>query len=542
VATLPTPDLRRELSVDALGGYAAVRLFLDRAIAARPDFSLTDKNAAAVARICHDLDGIPLALELAAARVRAMSAEVIADHLTDRFQLLKGGHLTALPRQQTLRATIDWSFDLLAPQERGLLRRLSAFTGGFALDAAEAVGAGDGVSPKDVLDVLGHLVDKSLVAFDAQTERYRLLETVRQYALERLAESGDEARARDAHLAFFVALAQRADSEILGPKQTIWRTRLDAERENILLAFDHARRAAGGGPAGLTMAHGLNQWFGWGHVELWYRVMLNVLAHPDAPHEGAARSHALYSAAQVAYLTARYDEAFALAQTSVGVARACGDPHALREALYRIGIAAIAVHREAEAREHFVEGLALARQAGHRTLIASFAGGMGELLSQQDQLDLAELHYLEALAIYRGDPENTGIMLANLARNAIALGDEAKAVQYQREVEATAGQQFSIQTAQAFLRNCAGLAALRGEWKRALRLSGAAASHREQHNLLGDFVDARFHIRDMAPAREALGNDAADAEFATGQSMDADAALLEAEAWLAALPAVAGTP
>ena len=187
-----------------------MQLFLDRAIDARPDFALTRENAAAVARICRDLDGIPLALELAAARVRSMSVDAIAGHLTDRFALLKGGDRTALPRQQTLRATIDWSYDLLAPPERALLQRLSVFAGGFALDAAEAVGAGDDVAPRDVLDLLGHLVDKSLVAFDAQTERYRLLETVRQYALERLAESGDEARTRDRHLGFYVALAERA--------------------------------------------------------------------------------------------------------------------------------------------------------------------------------------------------------------------------------------------------------------------------------------------------------------------------------------------
>jgi predicted ATPase len=198
LATLPAPKPAGEDLLDALSEYAAVRLFLDRAAAVRPNFVLTHDNAAAVTRICHDLDGIPLALELAAARVRSMSVDAVARHLSDRFALLKSGDRTALPRQQTLRAAIDWSYDLLAPPECVLLQRLSVFAGGFALDAAEAVGAGDGVLPNDVLDLLGHLVDKSLVAFDGQKERYRLLETVRQYALERLAESGEEARARPA--------------------------------------------------------------------------------------------------------------------------------------------------------------------------------------------------------------------------------------------------------------------------------------------------------------------------------------------------------
>ena len=239
-------------------GGAAV---LDRAIDARPDFALTRENAAAVARICRDLDGIPLAIELAAARVRSMSVDAIAGHLTDRFALLKGGDRTALPRQQTLRAAIDWSYDLLAPPERALLQRLSVFAGGFTFDAAEAVGAGDDVAPRDVLDALGHLVDKSLVVFDAQVERYKLLETVRQYALERLAESGDEAdeprpasrvlrRARRAR----TTGTERPEAGGLG-------TRLDAERENILLAFAHARQRPRGGARRTGDGARALQWF-----------------------------------------------------------------------------------------------------------------------------------------------------------------------------------------------------------------------------------------------------------------------------------------
>ena len=293
VAPLPAPDPESDLAPDTLGGYAAVQLLLDRAIDALPDFALTRENAAAVARICRDLDGIPLALELAAARVRSMSIDAIAGHLTDRFALLKGGDRTALPRQQTLRAAIDWSYDLLAPRERALLQRLSVFAGGFAFDAAEVVGAGGNVASRDVLDLLGHLVEKSLVVFDARGERYKLLETVRQYALERLAEAGEEARSRDRHLEFYAALAQRAGSEIRGPKQDAWHKRLDAERENVLLAFSQARRAPGGGAAGLTLLHGLNLWITLGNYEFWRGVALQALAHPDAQQESVMRTGAL---------------------------------------------------------------------------------------------------------------------------------------------------------------------------------------------------------------------------------------------------------
>ncbi len=356
VAPLPAPEPAGDLAPDALCGYAAVQLFLDRAIDASPDFALTRKNAAAVARICRELDGIPLALELAAARARSMSIDAIADHLTDRFALLKGRDRTALPRQQTLRAAIDWSYDLLAPPERALLQRLSVFAGGFTFDAAEVVGAGDDVASRAVLDLLGHLVDKSLVTFSVQRERYRLLETVRQYALERLAESGEEAKVRDRHLEFYVALAQRAGSEIRGPKQDAWHERLDAERDNVLLAFSHARSAPGGGAAGLALLGGLNLWITLSNYEFWRGVVLEALAHPDAQQDDVLRSRAFCPAVMIAYATARYDEAFVLAQSSVRVARACGDLLALAEALHNLGTAAIAVGREADGCEYFSRG------------------------------------------------------------------------------------------------------------------------------------------------------------------------------------------
>ncbi len=531
---LPAPDTRSGLSPDALQEFASVQLFLERAIDVRPDFALTQENAATVGRICRDLDGIPLALELAAARVRAMSPEAIAGHLTDRFRLLKSGDRTILPRQQTLRATIDWSYDLLAPPERSLLRRLSVFAGGFMLDAAEVVGAGDDVALSDVLDLLGHLVDKSLVAFDGQQERYRLLETVRQYALERLAESGDEADTRDRHLGFHVALAEDAGRELDDPKQTTWRARLDAERENILLAFARMRGTPGGGAAGLRMVHSLLGWFVLRDVELWLGVTRQALAHPDAQREDVTRCRALYVAATMSTATGRYEDAFALAQSSVGIARACGDALELAEALCRLAIAAMALDRAADAREQLVEALALARRIGDRRLLAALPAVLGELYSQQDQFEPAEAAYLEALAGFRGSTVDEVVVLCNLARNAIALRVEAKAVQYLREIVAIAEGTYEIPVVLPVLWNCAGLAALRGEWEQALRLDGAAKEFQEKHNLF-DSVDARFHARSMSTAREAVGTDPADAAFAAGRAMGSDTAIREAEVWLGAL-------
>ena len=479
LATLSVPDPASDLAPDTLGGYAAVQLFLDRAIDARPDFALTRENAAAVAQICRDLDGIPLALELAAARVRSMSVAAIARHLTDRFALLKGGDQTALPRQQTLRAAIDWSYDLLAPRERALLQRLSVFAGGFAFDAAEAVGAGDDVASRDVLDLLGHLVDKSLVAFDAQSERYRLLETVRQYALERLAESGEDARTRDRHLEFHVALAEHAQRELAGQHRDTWLARLDAERENILLAFSHARRVPEGGSAGLRMAHALLMWMTYREVELWYGVVLQALAHPDAQQEDLARCRALYVAASMCNVTGRCVEGFALAQSSVKVARACGDVPALAESLTRLGYAAVESDRAADALEYFLEGLALARQLDNQHLISGCLCGLGEVHSLEDRFELAEAAYLEALAVLRGTTMDDPVVLGNLARNAIALRAESKAIRYLRKIVAISQGKYENYFVAILLRNCAGLAALRGEWAQALRFGGAATAFEE---------------------------------------------------------------
>jgi predicted ATPase len=195
VPSLALPDSQRLPSVDELAQCEAVRLFTERAAFAQPGFGLTSQNAAAVAAICARVDGIPLAIELAAARVRGLPPEQIATRLDERFRLLTGGSRTALPRQQTLRATIDWSYNLLTEAERTLLRRLAVFVGGCTIEAAEAVGAGDGREAAEVLEPLLRLVDKSLVQVDEQgpEARYRLLETVRQYARDRLLDTDEAA-------------------------------------------------------------------------------------------------------------------------------------------------------------------------------------------------------------------------------------------------------------------------------------------------------------------------------------------------------------
>jgi predicted ATPase/DNA-binding CsgD family transcriptional regulator len=240
IPSLPFPDPQQVITPDALAEYAAVRLFVDRARMGLPGFELTAQNAPAVTRICQRLDGIPLAIEMAAARLNILSAEQLAGRLDDVFRVLTGGSRTALPRQQTLRATVDWSYKLLNRNERLLLQRLSVFAGGWRLEAAEAVCVGEGIDAEEVLDLLGALVTKSMVIADrspGEEPRYRLLETVRQYAGEKLQDTDDGARLRTQHRDYFLTYAEAISPKIDTAEKFIWTSKLKADIENFRLAL-----------------------------------------------------------------------------------------------------------------------------------------------------------------------------------------------------------------------------------------------------------------------------------------------------------------
>jgi predicted ATPase len=237
---------------DDAAGYAAVRLFADRAAALRPGFAVDARNGPAVIRICQALDGIPLAIELAAARLRAMTPEAVAARLDDRFRLLTGGSRTALPRHRTLAAVVDWSWDLLDGAERALLSRLAVFTGGVTAEAAEAVCAGDPVAARDVPDLLADLVEKSLMVAadsDEARPRYRLLETIRAYGLDKLAAAGERERLRRVHAAYFLALAEAAEPHLRGREQLEWLARIADDHDNIHSALRGAIAASDAGTA-----------------------------------------------------------------------------------------------------------------------------------------------------------------------------------------------------------------------------------------------------------------------------------------------------
>ena len=255
VPSLSLPDLKHVPAIDQLSQYEAVRLFIDRAQLVATHFTVDKDNAPFIAQVCYRLDGIPLAIELAAARIKMLSVEQISARLDDRFRLLTGGARTALPRQQTLRALIDWSYDILTGSERLLMCRLSIFVGGWTLDAAEEVCAGEGIETNEIMDLLGQLVNKSLVnvieCSDCGEMRYRMLETIRQYAREKLLEAGASENQHRRHMEYFVKLAEQAGPELFHSDQVRWLNRLEDDLDNLRMALEWAQ--ASDVPAGLQL-------------------------------------------------------------------------------------------------------------------------------------------------------------------------------------------------------------------------------------------------------------------------------------------------
>ena len=365
VPSLQVPDPEHLPLLAGLAKVEAVRLFVERGAAVQPGFAVTEANGAAIAEICQRLDGIPLAIELAAARIKVLSVEELRARLGDRLRVLTGGSRVALPRHRTLRATMDWSYGLLAAPERILLRRLAVFVGGWTLEAAEAVCGGDGIPEAEVLDHLAGLVDKSLVVLEwpGDAGRYRMLETMRQYATERLAESGETDRLRQSHAGFFLALAEQAEPKLFGPEQDAWFARLEAEHSNLRIALEWL--AQEDAAQGLRLAGAL--WRFWevrGHLaegRSWLSEMLR-LAGPDA--EAAARAKAFLGTAVCAYYLRDFAAAAAQLSASLGLFRAVGDRQGTAQVLIYQGWMATDRGDFAAARILFDEGLVICREIG----------------------------------------------------------------------------------------------------------------------------------------------------------------------------------
>ena len=431
VPTLPAPPPDAAGPIGALTQYAAVRLFMDRALSANPAFRVTDANAPAVASICHHLDGIPLAIELAAARMRAMTAEEVNRGLDRRFALLTGGTRTALPRQQTLRALVDWSYALLGEEERTLFARLAVFAGSWSCGAAQAVCGDEGIDADRVLDLLVALVDKSLVVADERdgAMRYRMLETLRQYAHERLWERGGEGLLLARHVRWLRAFAEEAEPNLRGGDQARWFDRLDAERDNLRAALAWSATDPGSAPDGMAIAGSV--WWFWyvrGHLTEGRTLFARVLdAAPDAA--SGARAKALNGAGVLAQRQGDYRAARALHEEALAIWRAHDDRAGMANALNNLGSDHYYAGDYASARACYEESLRLRRALGDRWGTAAALANLRNVASHQGDAAAVLALSEESLAIFRelGDRRAIAMALGNLGNARRDRGESAAA-------------------------------------------------------------------------------------------------------------------
>ncbi|OFX28072.1 MAG: hypothetical protein A2Z07_05320 [Armatimonadetes bacterium RBG_16_67_12] len=431
VPSLTVPDLARLPAFEVLARSEAVRLFGERAVAAWPGFRVTHDNAPLVAHICQRLDGIPLAIELAAARVNVLSLDQIALRLNDRFRLLVGGSRTAPSRQQTLRAALDWSYVLLAERERALLGRLSVFAGGWTLDAAEAICAGEGIGPGDVLDLLTLLIDKSLVIVDEREGdlRYRLLETVRQYVRDRLLETGQEAAVRARHRDWFLEMAEQAEAELRGPAQAAWLKRLDAEHDNVRSILEWTLANVDSAESALRLAAAMGRfWWMRGYLSEGRRWLEEAVAFPGGGSD-TSRGQALLEAGRLAWAQSDYAAAGALLEQSLALFRSLEDKAGIADALNMLGLVAWVQSDYNLAQARYQEALALSREMGDRRRIGTLLNNLGRTASDWGAYALADGLHREDLEIRRslGDEHGVATSLHNLGLVALGRGDLSSA-------------------------------------------------------------------------------------------------------------------
>ncbi|HEY3057498.1 MAG TPA: tetratricopeptide repeat protein [Chloroflexota bacterium] len=509
----------------------SVILFVDRARAARAEFTLTADNARAVADICIRLDGIPLAIELAAARIKILSAEQIADRLADCFRLLTGGGPDRPARHRTLRAALDWSVQTLAAAERALLQRMAVFAGGVRIEAVERVCTAPPVDEAEVLDCLAQLVDRSLVVVvdDGNATRYRLLEPVRQYALEQLRSAGEHAEVRTRHAAWFLELAEQVEAELPGRGQIDGLARLDRDFANLRLAMDWYLEHSAAEPA-LRLAAAL-----WkfcevrGHAaegERWLHAALNL-----AGSNTAARSKALQGAANLAFVRGDYERSTALHEDNLVVRRALGDQHGAAITLFHLASVARSRGDPRRAIELCHECLAFFRRAGDQRWCANTLNSLGMSLMDQGAFGAAREPLDEALSLYRrlGGTRGIAIALGNLGDLDRFESDYDHAEARLRQGLELFHQLDDAWGSSAALESLALVANARGYAERAARLFGAAEAQRAEAGAALAPADAPVHETALHSLRVQLGVEGLRRAFDRGHALSRSGALAFAQ-------------
>jgi len=569
VPPLEIPDPARHRTRRELGRFESVRLFVERAATASPSFALNDENAQTVGQICARLDGIPLAIELAAARIRVLPVAQILVRLEDRFRLLTAGG-AALPHHQTLRATVDWSYDLLSEPERALFDRLSCFAGGATLEAIEEICAGEGIDVDGVLDLLANLVDKSLVIPETgvgDTARYRLLETLRAYGAERLDRAGRSGAVAERHARTYLALAEQSEPKLSGGGESEWLARLEEEHDNL-------RRAgawllgAGRSEESLRLVGAL--WRFWrihGHLGEGRHRLEAALAVPEEARARFARAKALLGTAALARSQGDYETASRRLHAALPIARATGNRETAAAILNEMGNVADDQSKLAEAEERFQECLAIRREMGDRWGMAMVLHNLGVVAQGRLNFDEARSLYTQSIGLSRevGWLEGEGGTLNALGSIELDLGHHELARQHHeaalaihrklgsrpfvayslreqgraltglgRHTDARRLLTESMETYRALgdplgtvetLEHFAVLAAFEEKDERALLLAGAADAQRSELGAPRSDPDREGMERSLQPSRDRLGLERTRRAYESGIALSLEEAI-----------------
>jgi predicted ATPase/DNA-binding NarL/FixJ family response regulator len=533
VPPLSVPDLPRMVNglartrgkalVSALLAYESVRLFVERASATLPDFRVTPENAIVIAHICQRLDGIPLAIELAAARVRTLPLIDLTERLDDRFRLLIGSSRTAVPRHQTLLAAIDWSYALLSENEQAVLRRLSVFAGGWTLEAAEAVSARGEVAKGDILDTLSQLIDKSLVIMREQAgkARYGMLETIRQYAWERLVDSGEATVIRRQHAEYFLALAQESGAKLWGAEQLTSAERLEAEHDNLRAALAWSRSEPAGTEIGLRLAATLTQFWQLRGYPREGLAWLEALLSKGGEVSAAVRAYALERAGFLSMFLNKQDQATAFFEEALALYRELDDTRGITTQLYSLAWMAQLQGNYSQAVTLAHQSLMLAREQGDKWSQAAALYNLGEVAYLQGDLVQAKALFEESLALSRemGNLWAVGVRLTRLGQIVHAQGDSQRALVLMKE-SLVAGWQarHPLGIAEA-LTALAGMARAQGEPARAVRLLAAVTAVREATGTVMMPNYEQEYEREVAIVRTQLDTHTFESAWKEGQAM-----------------------
>jgi predicted ATPase len=435
VPSLAVPERVAEQNLEkSPENYDSVKLFVERAKVQRPDFMVTRLNAPILASLCRRLDGIPLAIELAAARIGAMPLDVLERRLDHCFRILTGGDRASPLRHQTLRSTIDWSYDLLEEKQKELLERLSVFADGCRLEAAEQVCAEHGIEEWEVLDLLTSLVEKNLVVFEEQEEqgRYRLLETIRQYAAEKLLEGGQRERFQERHQRFYLALAEEAEPHLKGTQQGEWLWRLETEHENLRAALNRSLLEPDSGA--VLRFCGLLCLFWWrrGHLSEGRQWCAWALEKTSAAARVPERAQALSGAGSLAYLQGDYTAARTFYEQSILLLREIEDRSGLARSLIGLGNVISNQNDYVGALALYEQSRALCEEIGDRRGLAASLQGLGGVTFAQGEDVSALSWYQQAFIIFQeiGDRSNAANSLRSVGWGTFKQGQYAAAQPY----------------------------------------------------------------------------------------------------------------